>query len=173
MSASPDAERITSAEWLAVFGHRISVQPDGCWLWTGAIMNGGYGSIGYRGRSWQAHRLSWTLCVGRIPGEEDRRRGAQGACVCHRCDVRACVNPAHLFLAQQRVNIQDMENKHRARHPRGSNHENSKLTEADIPSIRWLYATGEFTQAQIAARFGVSQILVSLILRRKAWAHVP
>jgi hypothetical protein len=47
----------------------------------------------------------------------------------------------------------------------------SKLTEADIPVIRALYEEGT-RQADIGQRFGVSQALVSRIIRGVNWRHV-
>jgi hypothetical protein len=34
-----------------------------------------------------------------------------GLCVLHRCDVRPCINPDHLFLGTQKDNMADMAAK--------------------------------------------------------------
>jgi hypothetical protein len=79
---------------------------DGCWLWTGAVGDSGYGQLLIAGRLVGAHRYSYAMVNGPIPGAME---------VLHKCDTPPCVNPAHLFLGTQAENIQDMFNKGRAR----------------------------------------------------------
>ena len=69
----------------------------GCWLWLGFISPDGYGTR-------LAHRRAWELARGPIP---------DGMLVCHRCDVRHCVNPDHLFLGTHLDNMRDMIRKGR------------------------------------------------------------
>ena len=54
----------------------------------------------------------------------------------------------------------------------GERNGRAKITDDDVRAIRCLYATGNFTQRQIGQRFGVSDVMVSLIVRRISWSHV-
>lgn len=89
-------------------GHRkpfwdfVLKQGSGCWLWEGASFGKrGYGLYSKTG----AHRYSWRIHFGDIP---------KGMYVCHRCDVKLCVRPDHLFLGTAMDNAKDMVAKNRS-----------------------------------------------------------
>lgn len=70
-----------------------------CWIWTGARFEhrGGYGAVGYEGRTWRVHRLTYTLLAGPIP---------PGLELDHLCRNRACCNPGHLEPVVHAVNLE-------------------------------------------------------------------
>ena len=70
----------------------------GCWLWQ-KPQPSGYGSCSFRGRTMSAHRAAWIQAHGEIPN---------GIMVLHKCDVRNCVRPSHLFLGTGKDNMTDM-----------------------------------------------------------------
>jgi predicted XRE-type DNA-binding protein len=76
----------------------------GCWLWRGAVAKTGYGQASFNGRTIAAHRASWQRERGAIP---------TGMLVLHKCDVRDCVRPSHLFLGTHKDNMADMYAKGR------------------------------------------------------------
>ena len=70
----------------------------GCLLWTASRNRSGYGHLFWKGVPQLAHRAAWVARHGPIP---------KGLYVCHKCDVRPCINPDHLFLGTQKDNMID------------------------------------------------------------------
>jgi hypothetical protein len=54
----------------------------------------------------------------------------------------------------------------------GENHPGAKVTEADVKLIRELYATGDYTQKELALKFNVKVPAISNIVNRKTWNPV-
>ena len=99
--------RMTGGGPEARFWARVR-KTDSCWLWTGARSDHGYGVLRPQAAPQvRVHRLSWAMHRGPIP---------EGLHVLHRCDVRSCVNPDHLFLGSQADNMADMWAKQRGRY---------------------------------------------------------
>lgn len=120
----------------------------------------GYGYFSFGGRDGYAHRFSWELHNGALP---------EGACVLHKCDVRMCVNPDHLFLGTRTDNQADAARK--GRMPRGARHWNAKLTSEDVVEIERMLRSG-MSHAQIASHYDVCRQTVSSIKAKRLWRHV-
>ena len=129
-------------------------RPDECWLWQGATAGKGYGTmaVDHTGKMDGAHRVSWMIHRGPIP---------EGMCICHKCDVAACVNPAHLFLGTIAANNRDMFRKGRGAHP-------PKLTPEQIRQIR----ASKLSQPKLAAKFGVHHRTIYQVLKGITYKHV-
>ena len=90
--------------------------------------------------------------------------------VLHTCDVRHCVNPAHLYEGTAQQNRDDCFSRHRA--AVGSMVATALLTEWQVAQLRADHAAGGVTQVELAERYGVSRTTVSYIVNRKSWKHV-
>lgn len=110
----------------------------------------------------RAHRFSWELVNGPVP---------DGMLVCHRCDVRACCNPGHLFLGTIADNNADRDAKGRNRYT-GPKVRWTKLTADEVIDIRTLHAFGA-QKALLARAFGMCPSAIGNVIHRKTWQHVP
>ena len=135
-----------------------------CWLWNGTKSRGGYGRMNVDRKTISVHRVSWNLHNGIIP---------DGMFVLHKCDVRNCVNPEHLFLGNNQDNMTDMVNKgrHVAQHMKGELHPLVKLREHEVKEIKKLLSIGGSCKI-IAAKYNISPQAISGIKNNRTWRHV-
>lgn len=135
-----------------------------CWFWEGAINSSGYGSFRANRKTLTASRVSWMLNYGEIP--EDMQ-------VLHRCDVRKCVNPKHLFLGTNADNVADRVSKGRSgSSPKyGVQHHNSKLNNLYVRTIRQRVKYG-YSHRMIAHDFGVARQTIGRIVSNQTWVGV-
>ena len=76
---------------------KVEIVPwSGCWIWTGATNDRGYGVINENGRQTYTHIVSYRSVHGEIP---------VGLVVDHLCRVRCCCNPSHLEMVSQSENL--------------------------------------------------------------------
>jgi|ERR671926_686610 hypothetical protein len=127
-----------------------------CWHWQGGVDRDGYGTFRFHGRTVRAPELALSFTTGELR--------AQGLDTCHSCDTPSCVNPAHLRFDTRHSNVQEMHERGRA--PRGG-----RLTDDEVVTIRQRRAAGA-RQKDLAAQFGVSESLVSMIIRGIRWPQL-
>lgn len=101
----------------------------------------------------RAHRFAFESAYGLIP---------KGLLICHTCDNRSCVNPAHLYAGTKSDNARDA---------RG--YLKKKLTWKKIREIRALYRHGEYGTPRLAKEFGVSRTTIVWIIKNRKWCHDP
>jgi len=123
-----------------------------CWAWTGSTDKNGYGQVydhSIKNRR-TASRVAWELTRGAIPSKVS---------VLHRCDNPSCVRPTHLFVGDQRANMQDAAQKGRLppklHRTKGNTHPLTKIREEDLEALRARYAAGE-KRKDLALEYGVS-----------------
>ena len=128
---------------------RTDVRANACWEWRGCLGSHGYGMMSVDDVRYCVHRLSYNAFRGDIP---------KGKFVCHTCDNRKCINPAHLFIGGAWDNAHDMIIK-----GRDDLRNRLKLTNEEVRKIRELRQSG-MSQSKVAALTGTSQATVSRIM---------
>jgi len=158
-----------SADWSYRFWAKV-VKGDGCWLWSGAKNNVGYGQFTVRmpkRKLLLAHRVAFALTSGEIPN---------GMCILHMCDAPACVRPSHLKLGTMRDNTNDMIAKGRStfiqftgRSLRGEENPKAKFTLRQVAGIRRRYSSGNASQNELARKYGVTQSTIWRIVNGRVY----
>ena len=149
----------------------------GCWLWWPRASINGYGTITKGDRRMLAHRASWTVFHGDIP---------DGLSVLHKCDVRACVNPDHLFLGTTKDNAVDAANKGRLflqRFPHltppgnlpksqpGERNPIARLRTSDVREMYAAYHQKGVSPTELSKKYGVILRHIFSILSGQRWHH--
>jgi len=135
-----------------------------CWLWSGSLNSNGYGMFFFGYQHQRAHRAAYELAVGPIP---------TGKLVLHKCNIRSCVNPDHLYVGTHSDNGIDCA--------RAGNIRQAKLTPVLVRQIRkehkpgkpgYPFFPGVVGYKTLAKRYGVSRNAIENIISRKKWAWV-
>ena len=141
------------------FVKKVKILDSGCWEWTGAKIETGYGVFWYQGRSVNAHRWIYEYV--------HNKQISQDVYICHHCDNTSCVNPSHLFEGTPQDNMSDKVNK--GRHTKGVDVNTNKLTEEDVLFIR---EHRHLKTKYLAEKFGVNIHHINKLKRGLGWKHL-
>lgn len=133
---------------------------ESCHIFTGGIIPNGYGLFYFNGKAQGAHRVAYQLFIGKIP---------KGKHICHTCDVRACVNPKHLWLGTHKQNMKDRNLKHRT--AKGIKNGGAKLTLEQVLEIRNKYKPWKYTLTMLAKEYKVSYMCIFRIAHQTHWKN--
>lgn len=134
-----------------------SMQTDDCIIWTRS-QSKGYPKARIGDRTVNLHRLLCEEVNG--PAPSNRHHAA------HSCGQSLCLNTRHIRWRTPAENAAD-------KRLHGTNNDGARNGGAklDWATVRAIRATTDEPQRSIAARHGVSQSMVSRILRGMAWAE--
>jgi hypothetical protein len=141
--------------------HSERITETGCLIWLGHLMWAGYGHIQVNRRPMRTHRAAWLCWRGPIK---------DGSFVLHRCDVRCCINPHHLFLGTHTDNMRDASNKNRlvTGEQWSAVRPALKLSPNSVRKIR----ADTRTNAAVANDYDVSDTTISAVRLFQKWAWV-
>lgn len=141
--------KISAADRLEKYTFKTSC---GCHLWTGAVFDNGYGVFRIGGKNKKAHRVAFEQAHGVLLEPAQK--------LLHSCDVRNCINPAHLSVGTCRDNTLDCLAKGRYRNKWGPT---KRVVDAPlIAEVLSALASGE-RGCDVAARLGIGRPMVSRI----------
>lgn len=129
---------------------KFVLKTDSCWLWQGAPASHGYGLLSFKMKRDTAPRWSYQLFKGKIKDE---------GVICHNCDNRRCVNPAHLFQGTHNDNVQDKIKKGRQPYGKATGH--IKLSDDQVKKV--IELRGKIGCTALARELKVTHSLISMI----------
>jgi len=106
--------------------------------------------LSYNGEAMLAYRAVFFYVKGKIP---------ESFYVCHSCDNPACINPDHLHIGTQAMNMREASDRGRCQ---------QKFTLEQIKEIRDLLEHSELLQTDIAGLYGVTPNQIGYI-KRGGW----
>lgn len=134
-------------------------EDNGCKYWPGkAVGKDGYPKISYKNKTWRASRLVYLAFHGKIPEDQF---------ICHDCDDRKCIEPAHLHVGTAKDNMQEAAERNRL--PTGTKHHSAKLNE---DKVRYIRKNAYLGTTELGRQLDVSHKTIERILTGRTWRHV-
>ncbi len=145
-------------KFISNFGDELE---SGCIEWRGRKDSCGYGEIGHMGKTHKAHRISWILRHKEAIYSTDF--------ICHTCDNPSCVNPDHLFKANNKTNLNDRSMKiAKFGETNGVLSDLSELSTDDVLTIRARVNAGHMYE-DIAKDYGMTPSDIVVIHSKDDW----
>lgn len=139
------------------------VDENGCWIWTRAIDQKGYGRIVIQKQQLGAYVASWRVHNGGV-------NVPQGLCVMHTCDNSKCINPDHLKLGTHEENMRHA--KEVGRLGRGQQKPQVHrtpvkriFTQSEVLEMRRLRHAERLSYVQLGKRFNCHENTASQVCR--------
>ena len=145
---------------------KIEKPKNGCWIWTFAHSDKGYGqmceTVDGKERTRLAHRVSYQYHYGDLTDD---------FMVLHSCDNPSCINPAHLRKGTCSENIQEAFDKGRKTAPIyfGEEHPKSKLT---LEQVKFIKANPQIRLIDLARMYGLSLNAIRGVRIGRTWKDV-
>lgn len=133
------------------FESKLEKHESGCWFMNTQHDKDGYPLIWFHDNNIRCSQVSVTLY---------KKENCTNKVVNHTCHNQGCVNPEHLFLADNRTNTRAMLAAKRGGH--------QKISEADVRAIYKGNLQG-ISNKQIAQQYGISASTVCNILKGRNW----
>lgn len=135
-----------------------------CWIWTGSLGKG-YGAIGVGGKAIGVPR-ALLASLNRLNLDAGRTQ-----CALHKCDVRLCCRPSHLYNGTYKDNSRDCLDRSRLASTRGSSNPHTQMTEKEVSNIKQRLTNGEASHS-ILKDCPISKQGLSKIRTGRTWIHV-
>lgn len=143
-----------------IVGH-TDINEHGCWVWNGSVGTHGYGKASAYGATVFAHQLAFFIY--------HNIEMVCGNVICHKCDVKLCCNPDHLFVGTHMDNIMDAMSKGITL--RNERVGTSKLTSKEVADIKRRLNNGAIGR-RLAEEYGVCPSTISNIRHGAFWANI-
>jgi len=131
-----------------------------CYVWQSCKDKDGYGITSIAGKKMPAHRAMYILT--HVEEVLDNQY------VLHKplCNNKACINPEHLYLGNQKQNVQDQITL--GTFVKGELNGKALLSNSDIKLIR----SSSLTNRELATMFNVSYYTIWDIRKNRTWKHL-
>lgn len=135
---------------------------DGCWRYA---KHDSYPTFYIFGKFVKGHRFMWSMRNGQIPN---------GKVICHKCDIRWCINPDHLFCGTQKDNVADARQKGRLKGSRGKTKTKESLVEIrGFVPVSLDEQIKEAAQQNDRTKAAETRMLIRLGLKSRQEAKMP